>query len=193
MSDSPWFAMDELREDTQLRDARFESIDIEAAIRWVEATFERFVGEAFVPRTRTERLDGNGSDEIDVATGRLLEVTALSIDGVAVDVDDVFVYDDGLLALDGAIFTRGRQNVSVTYTHGYAELPADIRRHAITLIRSALQEDLSGGVEARAVSVSDGGRTFNLALAGPDRPTGIPDVDATLADYKRKNRRPGLA
>lgn len=84
-----------------------------------------------------ELHDGDGSGLLDLNQTPILSVSALSIDGQAVDVSEIKVYPQYLRLLDGdeyqprlrahtRVFSRGVQNVSVSYTAGYASIPIRI-------------------------------------------------------------------
>lgn len=130
--------------------------------------FERITGRSFIPRYR--RVDPQGSLLPDVDVHKVLKV-----DGKDSDVE----------ALPSGVLSRPVK-APVGYEYGFAYVPADILDAALLRARARLQ-DANSGIPDRATSFthSEGG-TFRLATAGQGRwQTGIPDVDAVLARYKR--------
>jgi hypothetical protein len=84
-----------------------------------------------------EALDGSGTDTLELNQSPIISVSALSIEGVAVDISEVKVYPDYIrfaggggynprLRGDSRLFPEGVQNVVVSYQAGYAEVPAEI-------------------------------------------------------------------
>lgn len=77
-------------------------------------------------------LDGTGTDTVLLPQYPALSVSAVSLEGEAVE--DFMRTDSGLLRLPyPKVWTSGRQKVEVTYSHGYSEAPRDIRMLAVTI------------------------------------------------------------
>ncbi len=85
-----------------------------------------------------ELHDGDGTDELRVDLTPIVSVSALSIDGEAVDVAELAIYHTMVafkasgeysprLRSYGQVFPVGRQNVSISYSAGYAAVPRDIQ------------------------------------------------------------------
>ena len=75
-------------------------------------------------------LDGPGGALLVLPTLRLASVTEVVEDGVVLDLDNVALghsrsgYPDGrLYKKDGTCWALGHGNITVTYTHGYADAP----------------------------------------------------------------------
>lgn len=91
---------------------------------------------------------------------------------------------------------RGRRNIEVRYAAAFADLPADdLRQAALQAARyRVLSVYGSSGTPDRALSVSGEYGVFSLASANvKDRPTGLPEVDATILGWRDHVRIPGLA
>lgn len=169
---------------------------IEAMAAEIVAIIEREVGTSFVLRSVTEVLSGHGRAALLLASPYVDAVTALSVGGVAVDVSTVYATDGLLRYTSGAAWTTGTRNVSVTYTAGYSSAPpADIKQAALWGTRARLLEHAQGAlVHDRATSISnDAGGTTSFVLAGEDRPTGYPKVDAAILGWRSRLRLPGFA
>lgn len=91
---------------------------------------------------------------------------------------------------------RGRRNIEVRYAAAFSDLPADdLRQAALQAARyRVLSVYGSSGTPDRALSVSGEYGVFSLASANvKDRPTGLPEVDATILGWRDHVRTPGLA
>jgi hypothetical protein len=105
---------------------------------------------AILAASYTERRSGTGGDMIQTKYFPIISVESLSVNGIAVpsspdSVQPGFVFDGlsiyilgGACVSDGSLnpgrFWRGRQNVLISYTAGYATVPADIERAVIDQI-----------------------------------------------------------
>lgn len=165
----------------------FSDERIEATAAGVVAIIEREVGTSFVPRTITnESHDGGGVVMLNMP--HVISITSATVNGVAMT---------GLQASSGVLrastgstsFASGYGNVLVTYQAGYSTTPpADIKEAALKATRwKLLESKASSDVSARQTSMTtDMGGTVNYAVAGPDRPTGYPDVDAVIIGWRDK-------
>jgi hypothetical protein len=79
--------------------------------------------------------------------------------------------------------------VAVTYEAGYsATPPADVKEAALQATRwRLLATNSNSDMNARQTSsTNEMGGTVQYSVAGPDRPTGYPDVDAVIMGWKRR-------
>lgn len=200
-----YFTLAEIRALPQMSDAsKYTDARIEAASAYVVAIFERFTKTSFIYRSHTETHDGIRANETGL--GLVLRqrfpraITAVTQDGAAFSVDDLaeLTIDRGVLwrasvgTYSPMAWNVGRRNISVTYTAGYSTTPpADIVEAALQATRWRLiATNSNSDLTARQTSVSNeiGGTTV-YAVAGEERPTGYPEVDAVLQGY-RKQRGP---
>jgi hypothetical protein len=82
----------------------------------------------------------------------------------------------------------------VTYAAGYsATPPADIKDAALQATRARLLTmDSQAGIEDRRTSLSTDQGTISYVIAGENRPTGYPEVDAVILGWKNA-LGPGVA
>lgn len=99
----------------------------------------------------TIHLDGTGS--------RVLLLPAVPIEHLTVAIDGKPVSDwalatrNGVLYRDGGIWPAGLENIEITYSHGYRQIPGDIQdavlEHATTLamVYAHVQQESAGGTQ----------------------------------------------
>lgn len=129
-------------------------------------------------------LDGTGDDELLLPNWPVTEIANLMVDGEAIparpDVDsDGYVYNGsiGLVQGVGYSFTRGVQNVDITYTAGYAACPADLKLVAILEIKRAWKKAYKGEVGKSSESDPQGNRTWLI--------TGLlPETEMVIRSYR---------
>jgi len=87
----------------------------------------------------TENYDGNGADRLLPKTFPIIGVAAVSVDGVAIpqasgftgNTSAGFLFDARRVLLRGFRFSRGVQNVTISYTAGYSSVPLDLKQAAL--------------------------------------------------------------
>jgi hypothetical protein len=149
----------------------------------VEDVFEdpKITGRAFRPRGRRISLDGTGTDTVTLPDFDIVRLVSASVDGLALTLSDVTIQPWGGLTLGPSTWTSGRGNVSLLYEYGFRAAPSKVRREALVLAKSYLQESPLQEGRATAVFTDIGG--YRLTIAGRDGWTGIPSVDACLMQY----------
>lgn len=174
-------------------DTKYPDVQVEAAADWAEGIIERATGTSFVARTVTAEIHDGGVYGIVLRKPFVLSVTSASESGVAVT--DTLTAIGGVLQRYGSgassptMWTSGSGNVSVTYQAGRtATPPADIAQAAMQATRYRLVTFYGGnaGLTDRTTSISNETGTTSLAIAGPDAPTGLPEVDATINAWSVK-------
>lgn len=174
---------------------------IEAAAAWAVGIIERVVGTSFVARTVTDEVHNGSTRGLILRSPYVLSVDSATEDGVSIS-DDLRVTSGILRRYSDATsftptgWTRGHGNVVVTYQAGYsATPPPDIKEAALQATRWHLLEGRASNVQTpRQTSMSNEmGGTTNFAIAGADRPTGYPDVDAVIVGWRDKLYVPGVA
>lgn len=201
MADEPYFTTAELRALPDMQDAtRFPDARLTAAREWVEAIIERECGTSFVHRTVTdERLTGSGTDVLALGEVYVRAVSAVTVDSVAYtgpEVTALYVAEGLVYAGTGTTWAAtSRGNVTVTYTHGWStEPPADLKEAAMRAARNwLLSQHAWSGLDSRTTSLSNSDGTFTISTPGQDRPTGWPDVDATIIAWRDRVRVPNVA
>jgi hypothetical protein len=178
--------------------AKYPSADILTARQEVEEEAEEICDLAFVPRYCRETLDGIATPEITLKHGMVRAVRSVRIYPVtggtaftaftAAQLAALRIDEDGTLhRTDFGFFDEGRGNIVIEYEHGYSTPPADVRRAALTRLRSRLNLD-KGGINDRATTyTAENGQSYKLSTADAYR-TGYPEVDAAYERYSRRDR-----
>lgn len=183
------FAQADLRAlDSVLNDeATFPDAAIVKARQNAEERFEKAGNVSFTLRGGREYHDPTGTDTLLSRYEELRSLVACTIGGNAIAVSDVSVYPDGRLRYPAGwgLFNGTPRTIMTLVEHGYASVPEPVERAGLlyartTLLRSALEQS----DRATAVFTDLGG--YRITLAGRDGPTGIPEVDAVLAQFGRR-------
>lgn len=90
----------------------------------------------------SEIRHGTGGQALMLANGPVAAITSLTGGAVPIlaqagDGQAGYFLDGNMLVLEGRTFPRGRSNVRVTYTAGYAAVPADVAQACIEIVVSA--------------------------------------------------------
>lgn len=172
---------------------------------WVEDVIEGPIAArlAFVPRGRRVVLDGNMPDlsrayspvlynndyrNLIAPDFAIRKVNSGSINGVALtqdEIDNINVQDNVLWRNSGQYWPAwsfGVGNIKLHYEFGLDRAPGAITRAALILAREYL---VKSDLPARATATSIGDQMFRVTIAGRDGITGIPDVDAAIAQFGR--------
>lgn len=113
-------------------------------------------------------LDGTGSTKLFLPELPVVSITSVKVDGVLLDPTYYALAENGVLWRKYGVWTVGAQNIEVTYTHGYASIPEDIKgvcyRSASRLYQAQLKakrQDFMSGLQS--VSVGDWSETYENA------------------------------
>lgn len=189
-----YFTLAELNALPNMAEARYSTARKEAAAAWAVGIIEREIETSFVARTVTDEPHDGGGYAIVLDTPHVLSVTSATENGAAVT--DTLKVRNGVVRRFGSAtattpgrWASGVQNVTVTYQAGYSTtVPSDVKEAALQATRWRLMATNSNSdMNARQTSVTNElGGTTTYAVAGPDRPTGYPEVDAVIVAWKRR-------
>lgn len=193
-----YVTLTELRALPNLADTtKFTNAELTAATLWFETLFEDYTGVAWIPRTVTdERHFGTGDllilDHLkprSISAVRTYSDAATSVAYTADELADLRLEPSGVLRRNTlGWFSSGYGLVAVDYTHGYDAPPPDVVEAAKTAIRAHLLDDYQANRQY-AVSTEQG--IIRTSQPGPDRPFGLPEVDAVA--NRRNHRCPSVA
>lgn len=178
--------------------AKFTDAQLAAACDWFEALFEDYTGVAWVPRTVTDERHQVPRDLLilDHIKPRTVDAVRTYSDATtttaytAAELADLLVEPSGVIRRNtfGWFTTTSYGLVAVDYTHGYDTPPPDVVEAAKTAIRAHLLDDYQAN---RQYAVSTEAGIIRSSQPGPDRPFGLPDVDAVA--NRRNHRCPSIA
>jgi uncharacterized phiE125 gp8 family phage protein len=156
----------------------------------VSERIEAYLGRAFVTRSVTETLDGNGKQFIFLRNYPVQSVTSLRIryslldewTELTVAAETVLDQRLGRLYLTSTCFPKGPLAVEVTYQAGFgaqdnAALPADVVQAALDYLKFVYDRKTSGATVAASMTI--GPNTISVV---PDIPA---DVKRALDAYKK--------
>lgn len=188
-----YFTLDELRDMPdvgQILDYPEERVEAVAA--YIVAIIEREVGTSFVARTVTDEVHDGGTLGLTLRRGFALSITSAKIDGVSV-LQEMFTANGVAYRISPSssspmVWPTGKGNIEITYEAGYSTTPpADVKEMALKGTRAHLLANASGSsISDRRTSISNEMGTISYVVAGPDRPTGYPEVDAMILGYKAR-------
>jgi hypothetical protein len=177
--------------------SKFSADAVEAAAARITSIIEREVGTSFVTRLVLDEVHDGGRDHVVLDSPWVQTALSATENGTAV-AETLNVRHGILRKLSGSCPTRwadGYGNVSVSYESGYSVAPpADIKDAALQGTRLFLLASASdSSANARRTSLSTDVGVESYVIAGEDRPTGYPEVDATILGWKAKLRAPSVA
>ncbi len=150
---------------------------ITAASQFIQSWLDRTLAQ----QSYTETRGGTGGGRLAFLNTPVSAVASLTVDGVAIPaapdaVSPGYVFGATQLALRGYAFTRGVQNVTMSYTAGYAATPPEVEQACIELIALRYKErDRIGHV-----SKSLAGETVSFSQKDMSD-----DIKAVLSLYRR--------
>ena len=161
--------------------ADFTDMQIDESRRWAEQRFEGAAHCAWVERTYTaRRLIGNGALTISVPHYELRDVSAVTIDGVSVDLA-------GVVALKHRMVKRAAgwpldSLIDITYTHGKVD-PEDMELAKVAVMMLTGHRLVPSNLRQNATSESTDIGYYRIAHATPGGVTGLLEVDAVAKDH----------
>lgn len=145
------------------------------------AFIQSWLNRNLASQTYTETRNGHGGYVLPLANYPVTAVSSVAVDNVAIPAasdptQTGYVFSDKALYLNGYCFSRGFQNVAVTYTAGFATIPLDIEQACIDLVGLKYKERNHIGQTSKTL----GQETINYSQMD------ISDaVKATLSQYRK--------
>jgi hypothetical protein len=148
-----------------------------------EQALEDACGVAFVPRYTRQTVTAYGGTTILARWPLVRSLRAATTDGVALtnsELTDVRVLGTGEIYHPGR-WINGFASTTIAYEHGHDRPPLRVSRACLLLAKSWLT---AGPVDDRATSINTEDGFIALSTPGiRGAVTGIPEVDATIAEY----------
>lgn len=121
---------------------------------------ENYVNRTLVSDDFTDVLDGTGGRFVVVPNYPITAVSGVMVDGNIIPAGSVstvgFYFTKNTIVLNGYSFTRGRGNVTIAYTAGFATVPPDLAQMCIGTVQHWLNDRNRAGETSRSM----GGQTI---------------------------------
>jgi hypothetical protein len=158
---------------------------LERIISGVSRAIATHCGRTFVEATDTaSKIDGDGS-AILLVKWPILDITTLINDETTVvETTNWEVYKErGHIELtDGSVWTKGLKKVTITYRHGYEDIPDDIQMAAIAWCSKKFFDIKDNRVGVSTRSTADGSSTtYATSFVSKDMPD---EVKALIEPYR---------
>ena len=183
--------------------SKFPAAALRAARVAGEQRFERAARLAYVPRCRrwSKQVQGYpmpigygigydaGIKRLETHVNAVRTVRSVAINGAAMAPSDLANLDFtewGALDQPSGGYWLDRSSVAVVLEHGLDFAPAPVTTAVMMLAREYIfRTALSSRATVEATDVG----FFRLSVAGPGRPTGIPEVDTAIYEFGRRRPR----
>lgn len=155
---------------------------VEDAIELAEDAFEHAADMAFITRTATTVMSTDVASRLSLPNNRVTGITSVTgaTSGV-LDVSDARIVGGSYVVISSNWPVD--ESLTVIYEHGHTTPPLRVARAVMLLARTWL---INGPIDSRASQLPTGdGGVINLSTPGQFGAVfGIPEVDATLQQYK---------
>jgi hypothetical protein len=149
----------------------------------VEEAFARWARVSFTLLGARKTLSGDGTATLLLPHRRPVTIVSATVDDVVLtttELGDITPEHTGIVERDADVWGDGTHNVEILYEHGYRTPPGLIKDKAMKYVRSLLTA--SPFPDRATATLSELG-SFRITQAGRDGWTGIPDVDAAIAQF----------
>lgn len=122
-----------------------ETISIlESLINACSTTIENYCGRKFKEQVFTEEYDGTGKKYILLEQFPVKSIESVAIDEVLIDQSEYKVKKkNGVLIRNNYVWPTGDINISVVYTAGLIEIPADLEQACKEFVMAKFKADVS--------------------------------------------------
>lgn len=129
---------------------------LSSLITSASAYIENWTNRVFSSSSNTAKFNGNNSHIMMLKDYPIISVTSVKVgntyysasDGMSVG----YVADDVAIYLIGAIYEKGYSNIEISYTSGYATIPADIKQVCIDLVAYKFKETDRVGILSKTMA-----------------------------------------
>lgn len=140
-----------------------------------------YLNRRLLSATYTETRNGLGGDRMVMCNTPITAVSSVAIDGKPLALSTSphmfgYVFDASQIYVRGVVFPRGVQNVTISYTAGYAAYPAEVVQATIEIVAAKYK---------RRTNIEVSGKTLNgetISFVQSDMPK---SAQTALASYIR--------
>ena len=178
------FEIGELRDhDEQFENqTNYPTEQLKRARTWAEDRFEHPLAAcaAYVPRGCRETRKGNGTPLLYLTYPNIRRVISVTVDGTALTEAELSELTIWRRAIESPSSWMEGSKIEVFYEHGY-DVPPEPVKEAVMIL--AKEYAVESALSSRATSESTDVGFLRLSIATAGGRTGIPEVDAVMADY----------
>lgn len=154
---------------------------LSALISRASAAVENFIQGSVLSASYTETRNGTGGQAMLLAEYPVTSASAVAVNGQTIPMASAFGQAgwwlaDRTILLVGYSFARGRNNVQVTYTAGYATVPGDIEQAVIETVILLLRRQEHVGISSKSLAGE------SVSFVSSDL---TPSAKAVLNSYRR--------
>lgn len=139
---------------------KYTTGDAQTYLDGASAAVQSYCGWHIAPVKTDETLtiDGRGGSHLWLPSKHVVNVSAVTVSGVLVDSTEYDWSEDGFLELRCGSFPTRARSITVTLTHGYAAVPADVAQ-VVMEVSARAKASPAGALREQAGQVSvDHGR-----------------------------------
>jgi hypothetical protein len=130
---------------------------LERLITAASSFIQTIVNRDITKQIYTEKYNGNGHAKLPLSSFPITAISSLSVDGIAVPLssDGIqagYIFSETMVYLIGYTFTKGFQNVAISYTAGYENVPYDIEQACIDLVALKYKERERIGIQSKTLA-----------------------------------------
>jgi len=158
---------------------------LDALIDYASERIESHCGRKFASESVVDYLDGTGTSRLVLSRRPVTALTGVYEDSDRVfgaeaelDSSDLVLHPErGIVDRVGGVFVRGRRNLKIAYTAGYATIPDDVALACVKLAAAWYAHARAGADGIRREKLGD----YDALYAAEALPV---DVEAALAPYR---------
>ncbi len=143
--------LEKVKEWLNLQAVTTDDVLLQRLIDAASAFVESWLGFAVMRHEVIKWTDGNGKDELVLASSHILTINSITIDSRTIPPDQ-YHHADWWIVLNNGCFSRGRRNICIKYDMGFDSVPADIENAVIDLIGLAYNERDRIGFQSKSLA-----------------------------------------
>lgn len=143
--------LEKVKEWLNLQAVTTDDVLLQRLIDAASAFVESWLGFAVMRHEVVKWTDGNGKDELVLASSHILTINSITIDSRTIPPDQ-YRHADWWIVLNNGCFSRGRRNICIKYDMGFDSVPADIENAVIDLIGLAYNERDRIGFQSKSLA-----------------------------------------
>lgn len=165
--------------------------NLDDLITAVSGVLQSYASRRFPSQPYSVMLNGEGGDRLNLPNTPITAVASVQIDGVNVPAAGSptaygYVFSDNQVLLRGWRFCEGVQNVAISYTGGFAQIPAELAQACLEGVGAVIATFQYA--DPRAIELQAGGSKLVFASGKSNDLANLcltPNVTQILNQYRR--------